>query len=278
MFEEEIIKLLKKAGISASKEQLEVPPRKEFGDFSFPVFNLAKEQKKNANEVAKNIYDKINDYPLEFMDYNIFRQRVAKESGNKGDPRIFTIYSGDLLLWPVPDFTAITGTQTHTTAFKLRDAAATFITKQVQVGMLATDIVAAVTALITNVDSEIALSIDTDIFTGVETYSIAKCLHVDYVKMITAATDAAGALDVPDKYEKVVIDGILEFAYLFDPELGAAADQRARFKDGLNSMIRENQQAISENKRPVSHRLKHMMRSDVDRRDSLQYPLDTENI
>jgi arginyl-tRNA synthetase len=59
MFEEEIIKLLKKAGISASKDQLEVPPRKEFGDFSFPVFNLAKEQKKNANEVAKSIYDKI---------------------------------------------------------------------------------------------------------------------------------------------------------------------------------------------------------------------------
>jgi arginyl-tRNA synthetase len=59
MFEEEIIKLLKKAGISASKEQLEVPPRKEFGDFSFPVFSLAKEQKKNANEIAKSIYDKI---------------------------------------------------------------------------------------------------------------------------------------------------------------------------------------------------------------------------
>jgi len=59
MFEEEIIKVLKKAGIAASKEQLEMPPRKEFGDFSFPVFNLAREQKKNANEIAKSIYDKI---------------------------------------------------------------------------------------------------------------------------------------------------------------------------------------------------------------------------
>jgi len=59
MFEEEIIKLLKKTGISATKEQLEIPPRKEFGDFSFPVFHLAKEQKKNPNEIAKYIHDKI---------------------------------------------------------------------------------------------------------------------------------------------------------------------------------------------------------------------------
>jgi len=59
MFEEEIIKLLKKTGVPASEEQLEIPPRKEFGDFSFPVFNIAKEQKKNPIEVAKGIYDKI---------------------------------------------------------------------------------------------------------------------------------------------------------------------------------------------------------------------------
>lgn len=59
MFEEEIIKLLKKSGVNASNEQLEIPPRKEFGDFSFPVFNIAKEQKKNPVEVAKSIYDKI---------------------------------------------------------------------------------------------------------------------------------------------------------------------------------------------------------------------------
>jgi arginyl-tRNA synthetase len=59
MFEEEIIKLLKKAGVAASVEQLEAPPRKEFGDFSFPVFNLAKELKKNPVEVAKDISGKI---------------------------------------------------------------------------------------------------------------------------------------------------------------------------------------------------------------------------
>jgi arginyl-tRNA synthetase len=59
MFEEEIIKLLKQAGVSATKEQLEVPPRRDFGDFSFPVFNLAKEQKKNPNELAVYICEKI---------------------------------------------------------------------------------------------------------------------------------------------------------------------------------------------------------------------------
>lgn len=59
MFEEEIVKLLKNAGVSASKEQLEVPPKKEFGDFSFPVFHLAREQKKNPNLIAQEIADKV---------------------------------------------------------------------------------------------------------------------------------------------------------------------------------------------------------------------------
>jgi len=95
MFEEEIVKLLKKAGIPASVEQLEVPPRKEFGDFSFPVFILAKEQKKNPNEVAKSIADKIKiggmisevqvkgPYLNFFLDSNKISSLVLKETLKK---------------------------------------------------------------------------------------------------------------------------------------------------------------------------------------------------
>jgi hypothetical protein len=62
---------------------------------------------------------------------------------------------------------------------------------------------------------------------------------------------------VPDKYERVVIDGIIEFAYQFDPELGSATEQNARYKDGVDRMVRDNGQIIAENKTPISHRVKY---------------------
>ena len=40
MFESEVLKLLKSAGVKT--ENLETPPQHEFGDFSFPCFQLAK--------------------------------------------------------------------------------------------------------------------------------------------------------------------------------------------------------------------------------------------
>lgn len=104
MFEEEIIKLLKKAGVSASKEQLEAPPRRDFGDFSFPVFHLAKERKRNPNDVAKEIYDKIKiggiikevqakgPYVNFFLDYGKISkktlEKIAKEKGKFGSSNI----------------------------------------------------------------------------------------------------------------------------------------------------------------------------------------------
>lgn len=61
MFEEQIIELLKK---ELKKElqgdiKLEIPPKKEMGDFAFPCFNLAKEFKKSPVEVAKQICSKL---------------------------------------------------------------------------------------------------------------------------------------------------------------------------------------------------------------------------
>lgn len=227
---------------------------------------------------AINVYDKINDLPLYYFPYDIFRQRIAKESRDTGDPRWFSIWSGDLLLWPVPDFTALTGTADAIVADKLSDSTATFTTDGVKVGMRVTNTVAGTTALVTAVDSATALSLDTDIFTlGTEAYTISYVVSVDYVSTITAATDAAVDLVIPNKYEKVVIDGVMEYAYIFDPELGSAADQNARYKDGLARMIRDNEQIIAENKMPVSHRTKYRLNNDIDRKNSTFFPAGGEN-
>lgn len=39
---------------------IEIPPKQEFGDYAFPCFILAKEYKKNPNEIAKELKQKIN--------------------------------------------------------------------------------------------------------------------------------------------------------------------------------------------------------------------------
>jgi len=57
MFEQEIIDILKnhvKADVT-----LEIPANKEFGDFAFPCFNLAKELKQNPAEIAKQLVKKL---------------------------------------------------------------------------------------------------------------------------------------------------------------------------------------------------------------------------
>lgn len=57
MFEDEVLKLLKSVGVNA--ETLEIPPQQELGDYSFPCFELAKQQKKNPNIIANEIAGKI---------------------------------------------------------------------------------------------------------------------------------------------------------------------------------------------------------------------------
>lgn len=58
MFEEEIKKILKK--ITGLKEiVLEIPPDDSLGDYSFPCFGLAKQQKRNPTEIASELKNKI---------------------------------------------------------------------------------------------------------------------------------------------------------------------------------------------------------------------------
>ena len=220
---------------------------------------------------ALTVYDKINDIPLDFIDYMRFKQLIADETINSGDATMYTIFANALLLFPVPDFDAITGTADGTTANKLVDSTATFITDGVKVGMRATDTVSGQTAIITALDSETTLSLDTDIFVATEPYSIKSNIYLDYVKVITAPADDATALLIPDKYEKVVIDGVLEWAYGFEPTLGSKAEKKLDYEAGIQRMINENGQIISENKRPVSHRMKHFGSNELNEQE---FPLD----
>ncbi|MFH7880707.1 MAG: arginine--tRNA ligase, partial [Candidatus Aenigmatarchaeota archaeon] len=65
MWKSDIVRVLRDIGINAQEKDIEIPDKPEFGDFSFPVFNLAKELKKNPFEVAKEIVSKIqvSKYP-----------------------------------------------------------------------------------------------------------------------------------------------------------------------------------------------------------------------
>ncbi len=57
-FEEEARKLLNKVS-SQVEVRLEIPANKEYGDYAFPCFDLAKELRKNPAEIAKEIASKI---------------------------------------------------------------------------------------------------------------------------------------------------------------------------------------------------------------------------
>ena len=50
-----------------------------------------------------HVYDKTNDWTYTFVPYEKFRERVADESVNTGSSYIWTIFAGQVLLWPVPD-------------------------------------------------------------------------------------------------------------------------------------------------------------------------------
>ncbi len=58
-FRTEACKTLEKTGIKVKPEFLEEPPDPKMGDLAFPCFGLAKEKKKNPNEVANEIAKKV---------------------------------------------------------------------------------------------------------------------------------------------------------------------------------------------------------------------------
>jgi len=64
-FKEKLEKDLKK--ITGLKEIRLEKPKKEFGDYAFPCFELAKKLKRNPNEIAKEIAEKLKGYRLKVI-------------------------------------------------------------------------------------------------------------------------------------------------------------------------------------------------------------------
>jgi hypothetical protein len=79
-------------------------------------------------------------------------------------------------------------------------------------------------------------------------------MYLDYIKLITSPSDDATALDIPDKYEPVVIDGMLVYGYKFDPEMGDVLKQQAIFEDSILRMEADNRTMINEYTETGSHR------------------------
>ena len=148
-----------------------------------------------------HVYDKTNDRTYTFVPYERFKAAVADETNTTGDQFIFTLWSEELLLYPVPD------------------------------------------SIIT--------------------------IFMDYVQLLTALADDSNFTEIPARYDTVVIDGALVWAYKFDPELGDWKAQQAIYQDGIDRMKTENRVIITENVRPESHRGKRFDRA---------FPLSQENM
>ncbi|MGC8993386.1 MAG: arginine--tRNA ligase [Candidatus Aenigmatarchaeota archaeon] len=89
MMKAEISKILKEIGYDVNEKEIEEPPKKEFGDYSFPCFNLAKKLNVNPIELAKEITKKIpvTKYPFllkveavnGYVNFFIYWEKLSEE-------------------------------------------------------------------------------------------------------------------------------------------------------------------------------------------------------
>lgn len=103
-------------------------------------------------------------------------------------------------------------------------------------------------------------------------------IFLDYIKTITDIADDGVAIEIPEKYNTVLIDGILTYIYRFDPQLGDQSFQSQLYENGLAKMIKDNNQMIAENTMPTSHRERFLRRFEVNGRNSTFFPLGRQNI
>lgn len=89
--------------------------------------------------------------------------------------------------------------------------------------------------------------------------------YIDYIRVFTDATDAASALDIPSKYDPVVIDGCMMYAQMFDPKrVNPAINFQAKYEAGIENMKRDSG-VSDELKQTISHRNSHELEFRVDR-------------
>ena len=145
-----------------------------------------------------NVYDKTDDNTYIYKPYEEFRKLIADETISTGSRFWYSIFAGNLLLWPLP------------------------------AGIVSTSI--------------------------------------DYVRVFTDATDAATAIDVPSKYDPVLVDGVLVYAQMFDPKrVNPAINFQSKYEDGVRRMIQDNSMIIDDMPRLGSHRSRQPMEPGLDR-------------
>jgi len=84
-----IVEILRNVGYEISEKEIEEPPKREFGDYSFPCFNLAKKLNVNPIELAREITRKIpvDRYPFllkveainGYVNFFIYWEKMASE-------------------------------------------------------------------------------------------------------------------------------------------------------------------------------------------------------
>jgi len=75
--------------------------------------------------------------------------------------------------------------------------------------------------------------------------SQAITMYLRYIKTISALTDSAlSTTDIPAKWDDVVIDGMKKFAFSMFPEWGDTGKQFAIFENGIDKMIRDNNEEL----------------------------------
>src|SRR3990167_414299 len=97
--------------------------------------------------------------------------------------------------------------------------------------------------------------------------------YLDYISLITAWTDAAASNEIPAKYDPVIIDGVLVYAYKFDPELGNSQIQQVIYEAGVQKMIKDNMNMINELGRSGSHRDRLGRRNLTEGNNSILFPI-----
>lgn len=85
--------------------------------------------------------------------------------------------------------------------------------------------------------------------------SSAFTLYIRYIKTITLLTDSdTSNTDVPTKFDQVIIDGALKWAYKFDKQLGDESLQTQIYEAGVQRIVTENLSNINDLAQTESHR------------------------
>lgn len=132
------------------------------------------------------VLDRTNDITYRYIDFDKFLRKAPDPSNMSGNSYFYTIWSGNLKLFPVPN--------------------------------------------------------------GVWTF------YVYYLKLMSSLADDSNTIEIPAKFDNVVIDGALRYAYKFDPQIGDEAKQIAIYEAGLLNMQKDNSSQIGSLSVLESHR------------------------